>query len=126
MSVCPCYTSDYPAYVLVARKWIIAGIFWTSMSKQFIVLGLVAWIAMIVIALTSLPWIRKLWYGVFEVGPFSQTDYPMLIGEGLSLCGHDRSAGRTVLPCQRGGTLLVGRSILHQAACSRCTVSLPS
>lgn len=49
------------------NKWVVAGKFTMYASKPFIIAGFIGWGAMTLVAVTSLPWVRKAWFGVFEV-----------------------------------------------------------
>lgn len=53
--------------IRVVHKWHVAGMLSKYSSKHFIICGYVAWGSMVLIVLTSIPWIRKACYGVFEV-----------------------------------------------------------
>ncbi|ORY35813.1 hypothetical protein BCR39DRAFT_585410 [Naematelia encephala] len=64
------------------HKWAVAGSMSTYIAKPFIIAGLMAWISMIFIILTSLPWVRKTFYGTFEICHFLGMMI-MLIGMGF-------------------------------------------
>jgi ferric-chelate reductase len=50
-----------------AHKWAMAGKL-SYFKKGYIIHGVVAWFAIILIASTSLPWVRNAWHGLFKVG----------------------------------------------------------
>lgn len=49
------------------NKWAQANIVFQQMGKPFVVAGLVAWLAQVVIVITALPWMRQFCWGVFEI-----------------------------------------------------------
>ncbi|WWC71353.1 uncharacterized protein I206_105308 [Kwoniella pini CBS 10737] len=51
-------------------KWTVAGKFSAYAAKPFAMWGLLAYFALVLIVVTSLPWVRKAWHGVFEVCHF--------------------------------------------------------
>ena len=88
------------------HKWAMAGVFFQFSTKRFVMNGFIAWGSIILIAITSLPWIRKTWYGVFEASG-ATSSMSLLTREGLPLLGDDRNAGRDVFSCRRRSALLV-------------------
>ncbi|WRT68624.1 uncharacterized protein IL334_005602 [Kwoniella shivajii] len=51
-------------------KWTVAGKFSTYAAKPFAMYGLLAYFALVLIVITSLPWVRKAWHGIFEICHF--------------------------------------------------------
>ncbi|WWC63529.1 uncharacterized protein I303_106132 [Kwoniella dejecticola CBS 10117] len=51
-------------------KWTVAGKFSAYAAKPFAMWGLLAYFALVLIVVTSLPWVRKAWHGVFEICHF--------------------------------------------------------
>ncbi|WWC90475.1 uncharacterized protein L201_005411 [Kwoniella dendrophila CBS 6074] len=51
-------------------KWSVAGTFSAYAAKPFAMWGLLAYFALVLIVITSLPWVRKAWHGVFEICHF--------------------------------------------------------
>ncbi|EIW68440.1 hypothetical protein TREMEDRAFT_74287 [Tremella mesenterica DSM 1558] len=49
------------------HKWAKANALGKELSQKFILFGLLGWLAQILIVISSLPWVRKHWFGVFEV-----------------------------------------------------------
>ena len=49
------------------NKWAQANNVFQQLGKPFVVAGLVAWLAQVVIVITAMPWMRQFCWGVFEV-----------------------------------------------------------
>jgi hypothetical protein len=49
------------------HKFAVLGVTKKSLSKPFMMAGLVSWVAILIIAITSVPKIRNAWYGLFKV-----------------------------------------------------------
>ena len=92
----------------LVHKWVIAGMFGKYSSKHFIICGYLAWVAVVLIVVTSLPFIRKAWYGVFEVRNHLSSSMPRSSNPlGLPLCRNGQSACRSLLSCTSSCTVLV-------------------
>ncbi|WVW85386.1 hypothetical protein I302_107424 [Kwoniella bestiolae CBS 10118] len=51
-------------------KWTVAGKFATNASKPFAMWGIMSYFALVLIVITSLPWVRKACHGIFEICHF--------------------------------------------------------
>ncbi|WWC93364.1 hypothetical protein V866_000198 [Kwoniella sp. B9012] len=51
-------------------KWTVAGKFSTYAAKPFAMWGILSYFALVLIVITSLPWVRKACHGVFEICHF--------------------------------------------------------
>ncbi|KAL1413752.1 hypothetical protein Q8F55_001534 [Vanrija albida] len=52
--------------LLFVHKWIMDGTFIKNSSSHSGITGYVAWVAMLLMFFTSLPWFRKRWHGLFK------------------------------------------------------------
>jgi hypothetical protein len=55
--------------IAVVHKFVTAGTFAATISKPFVICGLIAYCSICLLAVSSLPWIRNACYGVFRVRP---------------------------------------------------------
>lgn len=83
---------------MTVHKWVVAGIAMQYIGKPFVVAGLVAWLAQVVIVITALPWMRRFCFGVFEVSRFRIVFLSLTVG--FAYAGHDQSPGGPVVPCR--------------------------
>jgi hypothetical protein len=56
------------------HKWVQAGTFRTMITKPFAICGMTTYCSILLIAISSLPWIRKACYGIFEVSQARERD----------------------------------------------------
>lgn len=53
--------------LILVHKFAVAGSTAKMMTKPFIMAGTIAWVAIMLIVITSIPQMRNAWYGVFKV-----------------------------------------------------------
>lgn len=97
--------------LLFVHKWIMDGTFIKNSSSHSGITGYVAWLAMLLMFFTSLPWFRKRWHGLFKF--FHVVGILSLVMVGLHVAG--------AMPWVASAIALYGLSIVVSLAKTRYT-----
>ncbi|TXT15525.1 hypothetical protein VHUM_00028 [Vanrija humicola] len=99
--------------LLYVHKWVLDGTFIKNSSSHAGITGYVAWIAMLLMFFTSLPWFRKRWHGLFKF--FHVVGILSLVMVGLHVVG--------AMPWVASAIALYGLSIVISLAKTRYTTA---